>query len=64
MICDECRWEAELRKDLAEKRVSFDDYVARPSMRNRGHKVCRERGGNHCPCQHRGTPYAINPGHD
>lgn len=53
MICGECAWEADLRRELAEKGVDFEAYVNRPSMKNRGHKACR--GGTWCACQHRVT---------
>lgn len=60
MICGECLWEAALRRELADTGVDFDQYVDRPSMSERGHQACR--GGTWCFCQHRGTPYAVNPG--
>lgn len=53
MICAECAWEADLRRNLAADGVDFETYVKRPSMGGRGHKACR--GGTWCDCQHRLT---------
>lgn len=66
MICAECVWEGNLRRDLAAKGVDFDTYADRPSMKQRGHEACR--GGTWCCCQHRTSGaahnYSGNPAHD